>query len=72
MCVLAEVVTVPEVCLMWGVHISSVRWRLDRGAFRWRYTAGGHVLIDKASVVAVWGPPRCNDISVRDVIDMVR
>lgn len=67
MCALTEVVTLQEVVVMWGVNVSSVRRRLDRGHFRYRLTVGGRYLIDKASVVAVWGQPLFDDFSVVDI-----
>lgn len=70
--VLESVLTPAEVALMWGVAPGSVAYRLNRGSFAWRYTSGGRVLIDRASVVAVWGLPRCGEISVMGVIDMGR
>lgn len=56
--VLSEVLTINEVCLMWCVSLSAVRYRLDRGSFRFRYTSGGRILIERSSVEAVWGSPR--------------
>lgn len=55
---LTGVLTVQEVARLWGKTRGAVRYHVDRGNFRWRYTAAGRILIERDSVIALWGPPR--------------
>lgn len=55
---LSEVLTIQEISKLWGRHRSTVRYHVDRGTFKWRYTEAGLILVERAAVEAVWGPPR--------------
>lgn len=57
MAVLADVLTIQEVSRYWGRNENTVRYHLNRGNLRWRYTATGRVLIERTSVEALWGQP---------------
>ncbi len=52
-----EVLTVREVCRYWKKCRSAVRYHIDRGNFITRCTLDNKILIEKASVVAMWGEP---------------
>ena len=69
MCVLTDVLTVTEVAYCWKVNADTVRYHLDRGNFRWRYTRGNLILIDKVSVIGMWGKParEDNEIAVFEI-----
>jgi predicted site-specific integrase-resolvase len=54
----SDALTITEVSRMWGVNRSTVRYHIDRGNFQTRITAGGRFLIERASVEAMWGPPK--------------
>ncbi len=54
---LGDVLTTQEVSQWWGRNANTVRYHINRGNLRWRYTATGRVLIECASVEALWGPP---------------
>jgi uncharacterized protein YodC (DUF2158 family) len=70
---LDDVVTMAEVCALWGKSRSAVRYHVDRGVFKSRW-AGGVLLIDRSSVVAVWGEPEQfgDALSVQDVCRLWR
>jgi hypothetical protein len=53
---LSEVLSVQEVSLLWGKNRNSVRYHMDRGNFKWRYTETGRIMVERASVEALWGP----------------
>ncbi len=55
--VLEESLTVREVCALWGQCRSVVRYHIDRGNFKWRYTLDNRILVERASVVRLWGEP---------------
>ena len=55
--VLGELITVREVCELWGHCRSAVRYHIDRGNFNWRYTLDNRILVERASVVRLWGEP---------------
>ena len=63
---LAGVLTVQEVARLWGKTRGAVRYHVDRGNFRWRYTAAGRILIERDSVIALWGPPQ-SDLDEEDI-----
>lgn len=65
---LVEVLTVQEVMAFWGRTRGAVRYHMDRGNFRWRYTDAGRILIERDSVTALWGEPK-RDISPDDISD---
>jgi len=58
MCALSETLTVREVCALWQVARGTVVYHCNAGHFRWRDSVTGVWLVDRASVVAYWGPPR--------------
>ena len=61
---LSEVLTIQEVSKFWGKHRTTVRYHIDRGNLRARYTAAGRILVEKDSVITLWGPPvqEINDV----------
>ncbi len=54
---LADILTMQEVSWYWNKHRSTIRYHVDRGTLKARYSRGGPTLIDRASVEALWGPP---------------
>jgi len=54
---LEGLLTVREVCELRGHCRSAVRYHLDRGNFKWRYTLDNRILVERASVVRLWGEP---------------
>lgn len=55
--VLEGLLTVREVCELWGHCRAAVRYHIDRGNFKWRYTLDNRILVERASVVKLWGEP---------------
>ena len=55
--VLEGLLTVREVCELWGHCRSAVRYHIDRGNFKWCYTLDNRILVERASVVKLWGEP---------------
>ena len=53
--VLEGLLTVREVCELWGRARTVVRYHLDRGHLKWRYTLDNRILVERASVVRLWG-----------------
>jgi hypothetical protein len=62
----AETLTIQEISKYWKKHRTTVRYHIDRDNLVWRYTDAGRILVEKESVIALWGPPVI-DINKRDV-----
>jgi predicted NAD-dependent protein-ADP-ribosyltransferase YbiA (DUF1768 family) len=55
---LGDVLTIQEVSKWWDKNPNTVRYHINRGNVRWRYIDTGKiVLVERASVEALWGPP---------------
>jgi predicted NAD-dependent protein-ADP-ribosyltransferase YbiA (DUF1768 family) len=55
---LGDVLTIQEVSKWWDKNPNTVRYHINRGNLRWRYIDTGKiVLVERASVEALWGPP---------------
>ena len=65
---LADVLTIGEVAAFWGKTLAGVRYHIDRGNFRWRYTESGRILVERDSVIGLWGQPT-RDIDAGDIYD---
>jgi hypothetical protein len=55
--VLEGLLTAREVCELWGRARTVVRYHLDRGNFKWRYTLDSRILVERASVVGLQEEP---------------
>ncbi len=54
---LSEALTVAEVARYWKKNRSTVRYHVDRGNMKARYTFAGQILVERDSVIALWGQP---------------
>ena len=57
---LLEVLTIGEVIRAYNVGDSTIRYHIDKGHLTYRQVAYGQrglILIDKSSVIALWGRP---------------
>ncbi|MCD4684308.1 MAG: helix-turn-helix domain-containing protein [Anaerolineae bacterium] len=54
---LLDALTIKEIAHYWNKHRTSVRYHINRGNFKIRYTTTGRIMVARESVEALWGPP---------------
>lgn len=65
---LAQVLTVAEAAAASNYSVSNIWYLMQSGYLRWRYTAGGVALVDRASLERYVGRPLDGEIAVYEAV----